>query len=285
MKARMGDVRQRVESARPHNPAIDTVLHHIERDAETGGGVLAAAVGFRVFLFIVPYGFVLVMGLGFADEAVTGSPGKLARKAGIGGLLIHAINGGAHLTTGHRLVAVLGGAFAVFLAARTLVKVLRIAHALAWKIPIQRLQSSTLPALVLTGAITLTFGLVLLVAKARSQGLIAGLAAMLLFVTIPIAGWFFVSEHLPHGDVPRWSLLPGAILVGVGVLVLHAVTVYYLPLEISHKSATYGSIATALALLGWAYLVGRLLTSAAVLNAALWHRRQLRDQSLRPPTG
>jgi membrane protein len=260
-------------------------LFHIERDAETGGGVLAAAVGFRAFLFMVPYGFVVVMGLGFADDAITGSPGKLARQAGIGGLLVHAVNGGAHLTTGHRLVALVGGVFALFLAARTLVKVLRIASALAWKVPIPRTQSSNLPALVLTGVITLGLCLVVLVAKARSQGLVAGLAALLLFVTIPTAGWLFASEHLPHADVPRWSLLPGALLVGAGVLVLHAVSVYYLPLEISHKSATYGSIATALALLGWAYLAGRLLTSAAVLNAALWHRRQLREQSPRPPAG
>ena len=66
---------------------------------------------------------------------------------------------------------------------------------------------------------------------------------------------------------------------------LHLITVYYLPLTISHKSATYGAIATALALLAWAYLVGRLLTAAAVLNAALWHRKQLPDPESRNPTG
>jgi hypothetical protein len=83
VRQRVGQVRQRVEAARPGNRTLDAALHAVARDAETGGGVLAAAVAFRVFLFMVPYAFVVVTGLGFADDAVNGAPGELARRAGV----------------------------------------------------------------------------------------------------------------------------------------------------------------------------------------------------------
>ena len=276
LRARVGGVHQRVQSARPNNRALDAVLEAAEHDAKTGGGVLAAAVAFRVFLFIVPYAFVLVIGLGFADEAAGQSSGGLAHHVGVGGIMVRAINGGSHLSTGHRLFAVVGGVVALFLASRTLVKVLRIAYALVWQVAIPPAESVNSGALVLIGAVTVALGLGLLVAKARALGLIVAFVAIVLFAMIPTVVWFLASDHLPHPAIPRYALIPGALLVGGGVLVLHLISVYYLPLEISHKSATYGSIATALALLAWAYMVGRLLTGAAVLNAALWHRRQAR---------
>ncbi len=93
-------------------------------------------------------------------------------------------------------------------------------------------------------------------------------------MAIPGAVWLIVSERLPHAPAPWWAFLPGAVLVAFGLEVLNLFTVYWLPVQISHKSATYGAIATALALLGWAYILGRVLTASAVLNASLWYRNQ-----------
>ena len=44
---------------------IDVVLRGAEHDARTGGGILAGAVAFRVFLFVVPFVFFLVAVAGF----------------------------------------------------------------------------------------------------------------------------------------------------------------------------------------------------------------------------
>ena len=53
----------------------------------------------------------------------------------------------------------------------------------------------------------------------------------------------------------------------------HLVTVIWIPYLVSSKSERYGAIGIALVLLFWAYLLGRIMTLSAVLNAALQYRR------------
>ena len=60
---------QRLEEARPTSGPIDTAFRAFERDTAAGGGVLSAAVAFRVFLFLVPYVFFCVVTFGFASHA------------------------------------------------------------------------------------------------------------------------------------------------------------------------------------------------------------------------
>ena len=96
---------------------------------------------------------------------------------------------------------------------------------------------------------------------------------------------------MPHApDVPWTALLPGAVVFGVGLEVLHLVTVYWIADQMEHKTDTYGAIGFALALLLWAYLLGRLITSAAVINETLWTRyrttqRRVAARAARRPVG
>jgi uncharacterized BrkB/YihY/UPF0761 family membrane protein len=57
------------------------------------------------------------------------------------------------------------------------------------------------------------------------------------------------------------------------VLVLHAVTIYWIARQIESKSDTYGAIGGALAILLWAYILGRIMAAGAVLNMAVWEQR------------
>ena len=54
---RLERTRKRLEESRPKSRFLDTVLGAFESDVAAGGGVLAGAVAFRVFLFLVPYVF------------------------------------------------------------------------------------------------------------------------------------------------------------------------------------------------------------------------------------
>ena len=62
------------------------------------------------------------------------------------------------------------------------------------------------------------------------------------------------------------------------MLGLHIVTVYWIAHEVESKTDTYGAIGAALALLLWSYLLGRLITASAVINASLWQRREDRAE-------
>jgi uncharacterized BrkB/YihY/UPF0761 family membrane protein len=91
-----------------------------------------------------------------------------------------------------------------------------------------------------------------------------------------------VSWKLPN-RASRWEdVVPGAALFAVGLLALHAITIYWIAREVEHKSDTYGAIGAALAILLWAYILGRIMAAAAVLNMALWEQRH-QDES--PPAG
>jgi membrane protein len=68
-------------------------------------------------------------------------------------------------------------------------------------------------------------------------------------------------------------MLPGAILFGIGVQMLHVVTVVWIARSLESKSETYGALGAALTILLWAYLLGRLITASASLNTVTWHDR------------
>ena len=106
-----------IEARRQDSASIATVFEAVERDAQSGGGVLAAAVAFRLFMFLVPYAFVVVTGFGLASTAAGRDPGDAARSAGIGGLFAAAISGTSTPSLANRLIALAVGGFALALTA------------------------------------------------------------------------------------------------------------------------------------------------------------------------
>jgi uncharacterized BrkB/YihY/UPF0761 family membrane protein len=267
--------RTHLEEQRGRSAAIDAAFRTIERDAEAGGGVLAAAVGFRIFCFLIPYVFVLVSGFGLATDAASESPTAVARDAGIGGLTARAIKGAANLSFGERLATLVVGAIALVWAARGLWKTLRITHALIWRVGGRRGGQATRPSLGLIVVLTGAFAVSVLLRDLRDWSFAVGLVATIASFVLPVAVYLYASLTLPHDEeAPWWAMLPGAVLVGIGTLLLHLVTVFWIAREVEHKSDTYGAIGVSLALLLWAYLLGRVIVAAASLNAALWRRNR-----------
>ena len=249
-----------------------------ERDSAAGGPVLAGAVAFRVFLFQVPYVFVLVAGLGLASSADHKDPSELARDAGIGGLTAQAIGDFGNISVWGRITALVVGGFALFLAARSAVKVLRIIHSLVWAVPVVRAKRLSRQAGVFIVLVTIALALATFVGWLRDRSFVGGLVGTILYIVVPTAMWLIVSWFLPRAaDCEWWDLLPGAVVFGVGVEALHVFTVYWIAREVASKSDTYGALGTSLALLLWAYLLGRLIVAAANLNATRWHLLRARE--------
>ena len=137
------------------------------------------------------------------------------------------------------------------------------------------------PALAMLGVLgltTLLFAFAGLVGDLGQRSIVLGIVGVFLMSLFPFVITIVASWYLPHQPV-RWpDLIPGAIVVTLGVLVLHVITVYWIAREVESKTDTYGAIGAALALLLWAYLLGRLITASAVINASLWQRREDRAE-------
>lgn len=271
VRTRVEQTRDQIEAARPNSRVIETAMSTFERETSSGGAVLAGAVAFRVFMFLVPYAFTLVVGFGVAAEATDQSPREVARSAGIGGLTAQAVASVSFDSFGQRLFAFGVGLVALFLGAKAAVKVLHAVHALIWGRPLTKLPKPTKAAIAFILIVSAGLGAVAVIDGLRAESAAAGYLLMGLYTTVPIGIWLFVTAHLPRAEAASWrELLPGALVFGVGVQLMHVFTVVWIAHQVSSKTDTYGAIGAALALLLWAYLMGRIVTLSASLNFTRW---------------
>jgi uncharacterized BrkB/YihY/UPF0761 family membrane protein len=274
LRAKAQRTRADIEARRSDSASIDSAFEAVERDAQTGGGVLAAAVAFRLFMFLVPYAFVMVTGFGLAATGVGQNPKDAARSAGISGLLASAVRSASSMSLANRILALLLGGVALAFTARSLVGVLWIVHRLIWGVQPSR-KPTPWAALILIGFTTALFGMADLAAWMGTQSISLRVVALFLTIIVSGAAWFLASLWLPRDESEWTAVLPGAVVVGLGVGLLHLLTISYVAHVVSRKSSLYGAIGIALALLLWTYFAGRLLTASIATNASLWKRRKM----------
>jgi uncharacterized BrkB/YihY/UPF0761 family membrane protein len=258
-RARAESMRQQVEGRRDSNRGVDIAFTAFEHDRDAGGSLLAGALAYRMFLWTLPLALVLVGGLGFLSSENPDDPSKAVRDIGITSIPAHSVNQASQSSTQASWLAVIIGVVLLYLASVALVKALWAAHALVWRMPGTRIDSK--PRLA---------GIFLLIRNA-SPG--SGLIFMIADVLVYAAVWWGLSTRFPHRDAPWTALIPGAILFGVGVQVLHLVSVYYLAARLTSQSLLYGTLGVAAALLLGLYFIGRLMIFSAQLNEAIWVAR------------
>jgi uncharacterized BrkB/YihY/UPF0761 family membrane protein len=79
---------------------------------------------------------------------------------------------------------------------------------------------------------------------------------------------------LPHRAASPHELLPGALLVAVGNQLVQIAVIFYFAPRLGDSQETYGAFGAAATMLVWLYVLARLITDAAFLNATLWAHRQ-----------
>src|SRR5690242_20141244 len=94
MRARVEDTRQRLEAQRPADTRVDAAFRWVQLQSEAGGALLAGALAFRLFLFLLPFTFTVVMGLGIGADLTHADPRQVARSFGMAGLAATAVQAG-----------------------------------------------------------------------------------------------------------------------------------------------------------------------------------------------
>ena len=263
---------ERAERERARRPPVAAVFDMAERDAEVGGGIIAGALAYRLFIWLLPLALVAVAGLGIAADASSETPEEAAASLGFEGLVSSSIANAAD--SPNRWYALLIGIPVLLWTTRSLLRALIGAHRLVWTDERARAPKPKLAASLRLLVLLLSFGVVSGAASAvRAWSTGPGVLATL-FAFAGYAGlWLLVSLQLPHRSAGWVELVPGALVFGVGAEVLNVVAAYVITPWALAKQGTYGALGIAAALLFGLFLISRLIVGAADVNATLWERR------------
>lgn len=261
---------RQIEAARTSHSSVDVGFEIAERDATIGGGLLAGALAYRLFVLLLPTALLLVSGLGLYASTVDKSPAKVAEEAGLHGLIASEV---AATAAGRaRALVFLLMIPAVLYATITLYRSLVRVHMLVWHGSARGAGVTPKGVGLFIGALLGHLAALETIGWIRRGDQFGGLAVLLVYLVLVGGAWLVVSTQLPHADA-RWpALLPGAALVGVGLLFVNVFNVYVTTRIVEGRANTYGALGIAAALLFSLVLVGRLLIVSAELNAALHER-------------
>jgi membrane protein len=255
------------EAARSRHTTVDFGFRLFERDASIGGGLLAGALAYRLFVLLLPTALLFVSGLGLYADAADKSTSEAASEAGLHGLIASQVASASASNAGWLVFLLIVPA--VLYATTTLYRALAIVHGIVWQGSGRGVRATPRGIGTLFGALLLVIAAAQIVGWIRRHDQLGGLTALLVYLVLAGGAWLLVSLHLPHPDVRWHALLPGAALVGVGLLFVNVFNVYVTTRLVEGRADTYGALGIATALLLSLVIVGRLMVVSAELNALL----------------
>ena len=262
--------------ARERVPGADVGVEAFARELRYGGGLLAGGLAYRLFLWLVPLGLVGAVVLGFLLDYKEDSVEEAAEEFGIGAAAIASAENAVEASSTNRIVLLVAGLVFLAWCSVFFVKALQLAYALAWDVERPRMRRP-LHAVVVFNGIFLAAAVGALVLgwlrEAIGLGALAGVIGALALQTCLA---ILVMRLLPN-RAERWQdLLPGALLLAVGTELVQVAVVFYFAPKLERSSELYGVLGVSAVLLVWLYVLARLATGAAFLNATLWERRYAR---------
>jgi glutaminase len=260
-------LRGRIERARARHRSVDVALASIERDSTIGGGMLGGALAYRLFVFLLPLALVFVALVGVYAEASGKSTSEVVRETGLTGLI--ASNIASASSSSARWVILVVTLPVLLYVAGMLYRAIALTHAIAWHRSARavKLTPRGFAAFGVVMAAQLTC--VIAVGWIRQSDRLGLLAALVVYGVLAGGAWLVFTLQLPSSGAGWRILLPGAVLVGVGMLLVNMFNVYVTAWLVEERADTYGALGVATALLFSLYLIGRLIVGSAVLDATL----------------
>ena len=255
-------------------PGATHALDALDRERVAGGTLLAGGLAYKLFFWLVPLALVIAAVLSFWEREDPRGLDSAASEFGLGATAVRASHEAIEQSSNGRWYFLIVGLGLLMWFAMGVVRALRISYAVAWGVRPDRLRRPIVAGAVFT---VLAVALILVSGAtqvAREQLGDEGLLPTITLVVVYAAVALWMMKLLPHADAPLSALLPGAILVALGVQAMHLVVALYLGPKLGRSSELYGSLGVATVILLWLYLTARLLTASAFLNAALWERKR-----------
>jgi uncharacterized BrkB/YihY/UPF0761 family membrane protein len=254
-------------------PGAPLVREVVETEHDLGGGLIAGGVAFRIFLWLVPLGLVIAALLSFWVEFDEDGLEDASRELGIGAAAAQAA--AEALQTGDRnaVVVLLFGLVTLAWFSLGAVRALILAHALAWQLKPPRIRRPLRVIGIFNGLFVAYVATSVGIAWLREQ--VGAISILGVAITLAATTGVALSAMwlLPRRATSVRDLLPGALLVAVGVQLIQVAVIFYFAPRLGRSEETYGALGAAATMLVWLYVISRLITGAAFLNSTLWLRR------------
>lgn len=273
---RAGTELEHLEAQRDRHALSDIVFGIRDEDARIAGRELAAALAYRLFFLMLPMVLIVVGGLGLTGSSDTRAAADAIRESGASAVVARNIALATAELSFFEHIVVLGiGVVGTYFAGRGLLKTLSRINAAAWSVPMVKVAR---PLRVL--GVVLGLVVVLLMISSAWNSLRTELGTLEFLLALPVCGILYaivvttLHAQLPRPDDVAWrALIPGALLVGISIAAMQAIVLGYIARKLSSSNELYGGIGTAIALLVWLYLLGRVLVLGPLLDVVL-RRRQ-----------
>jgi uncharacterized BrkB/YihY/UPF0761 family membrane protein len=268
---RLGDrAQKRFDDLRERLTVVDVGMRIYERDKTAAGTLLGSALALRLFLFFVPLvlfsvGLAGVLGQYFGIDSI-------ASTAGISGSLSQDIDASFDQGATTPWLAIGVGLLGMATTGRSLTRALVLSSALSWQLGGRQ----RVPIRIIGVVVGIVTGMALLTVALNRIRDAAGLAiasvSFLAVGAVYVILWSMLYLTLPRASSDPAVALPGASIVALVLTGLQAVTQFYLPSRIESSSSVYGAVGVAVAVLGWFFILGRVIAFSFAVNAVLFEQ-------------
>jgi len=279
----------RVDSFQRRNRAAGFVYGVVKKFGDDQGGNLSALITYYGFVSLFPLMLVLVTVLSYVlhnnpslqHDIVTSA---VADFPIVGDQIRHNIGSvqGSGIALVIGILGTLYGGLGIANAAQD-------AMNKVWEVPMgtrpgfaSRLARSLLLIATLGFGILVTTVINGIGGSSLGLGLVGRVGVLVLGVVLNIALFAFAFRFLTVREVSWREVLPGAVIAGLGWVVLQALGGAFVTHTVRGMSATYGLFAIVLGLLAWIFLQARIVVYAAEVNVVRVER--LWPRSLAAPT-
>lgn len=272
----------RLDGAQRQFPWLALPIEFVRRWTNTNASVLAGHLAYRVFVFLLPLMLLIVGGLGFAASSGTDIESELTQSSGVGRAVASTLADTGEQAQGGRLQLILFGAFALLLAASGLVKALQLVFATAWGVSAKSGPSRFRVLVRFLPGVLVVLGAVAFRQWLDRGGLVLTLGTEVLSMVVDAIALLALSWVLPRRAEQWTDLLPGAVVGGVGLGLLHIAALVYFPNRLERASALYGTLGVAVVTLLYMFLLGQVLVASALTNAVWLDRRDILREARAP---
>ena len=264
-RTRFSAARASVASASERHVAVAVPFRAATRSRRVAATVLAGGFAYRLFLWMLPAGLIFGGALGLMNA---NSTEEAIQSSGLQGAIGDAVGDAARSAQSATWWLLAVGVPLLLWVGYSGAKAAQLIHALVWDEPPPKtkpLQGSlvfTATAFLVLAAGTVTWWF-------RDETPLGTVLPAILTIAPLAALWLGVSLLLPHGDASWRELLPGALLVSVGFVVLHELIGSFLAPKLKESTSLYGDLGATATFLFFMYAVASLVVAAPVLNSSL----------------